>query len=116
MTEIINADYLARLRGHLGAAVFDELMRDCALEIVDKMAEIERCAATEDAERVAGLVHDLVGLAGHCGLGGLSAAAADYNRACRAGAGPDALDALAALARRSTEALKAEIGRSETGT
>ncbi len=82
----LDAGYLARLGGHLGASVLAELMADGLIELTDRLARLDELAAAGDLAGIARLGHDLVGMAGHLGLTRLSAAAAGMNRAAREGA------------------------------
>ncbi len=94
---ILDAGYLTRLGGHLGASVLAELMADGLIELTDRLVRLEELAAAGDFDAIARLGHDLVGMAGHLGLTRLSAAAAEMNRAAREGAADQ------------TEAIVAEI-------
>ena len=88
---VLDTGYLARLGGHLGAVVLDELRADGLIELTDRLTRLYELAAAGDIDAIARLGHDLVGMAGHLGLTRLSAAAAELNRAARDGAADQAV-------------------------
>ena len=114
---LLDADYLARLRAQLGDAVLEDLARDAAIEIADRVEEIARMAEAEDREGVARISHDLIAIAGHLGLSALSRATAELNRGARDPAGPP-LGAVVARVRAlggpSREALRTHIQSPES--
>ena len=94
---VLDTGYLARLGGHLGAVVLDELMADGLIELTDRLTRLDELAAAGDIDAIARLGHDLVGMAGHLGLTRLSAAAAELNRAARDGAADQAVAIVAEI-------------------
>ena len=94
---VLDTGYLARLGGHLGAVVLDELMADGLIELTDRLTRLDELAAVGDIDAIARLGHDLVGMAGHLGLTRLSAAAAELNRAARDGAADQAVAIVAEI-------------------
>jgi len=116
---VLDAAYLARLAGHLGATVTAELLADGMIELTDRLARLDRLAGAGDLEGLARLGHDLVGMGGHLGLTRLSAAAAGLNRAARSGGSPAAAGAAAAEVRdegtAAVEALRVHLGADVTG-
>jgi HPt (histidine-containing phosphotransfer) domain-containing protein len=82
---ILDAGYLARLGGHVGATVLAELMADGLIELTDRLNRLGELAAAGDLDGIARLGHDLVGMAGHLGLAHLSALSAVMNRTAREG-------------------------------
>ena len=103
----LDAEYLARLSGHLGASVLAELLADGLIELTDRLARLEELAAAGDLDGIARLGHDLVGMTGHLGLSRLSAAAAGINRAARDGAAGQAVAEAAEVRRLGSEAAEA---------
>ena len=104
---MLDTDYLARLRGHLGASVLAELLADGLIELTDRLARLDELAAAGDFDGIARLGHDLVGMTGHLGLSRLSAAAAEMNRAAREGAGAQAGPRAKEVRRLGSEATEA---------
>ncbi|MCH8953458.1 MAG: Hpt domain-containing protein [Proteobacteria bacterium] len=94
---VLDTGYLARLGGHLGAVVLDELMADGLIELTDRLTRLDELAAAGNIDAIARLGHDLVGMAGHLGLTRLSAAAAELNRAARDGAADQAVAIVAEI-------------------
>ena len=94
---VLDTGYLARLGGHLGAVVLDELMADGLIELTDRLTRLDELAAAGNIDAIAKLGHDLVGMAGHLGLTRLSAAAAELNRAARDGAADQAVAIVAEI-------------------
>ncbi len=103
----LDAAYLARLSGHLGASELAELLADGLIELTDRLARMEELAAAGDLDGIARLGHDLVGMAGHLGLSRLSAAAAAINRAAREGGADQARREAAQFQRLGSEAADA---------
>ena len=103
----LDAEYLARLSGHLGASVLAELLADGLIELTDRLARLDELAAAGDLDGIARLGHDLVGMTGHLGLTRLSAAAAEMNRAARGGAAGQAEAEAAEVRRLGSEAVEA---------
>ena len=103
----LDAEYLARLSGHLGASVLAELLADGLLELTDRLARLDELAVAGDLDGIARLGHDLVGMAGHLGLTRLSAAAAGINRAARDGAADQTVAEAAVVRRLGSEAADA---------
>ncbi len=103
----LDAEYLARLSGHLGASVLAELLADGLIELTDRLARLEELAAAGNLDGIARLGHDLVGMTGHLGLTRLSAAAARINRAARDGAAGQAVAEAAQVRRLGSEAAEA---------
>ncbi|MEM1345674.1 MAG: Hpt domain-containing protein [Pseudomonadota bacterium] len=111
---ILDSEFLARLEGHIGADVVQELLSDGLIEIEDRLQALERAAARHDRGEALRLAHDITGIAGHLGLSALSLASASLVREGREAPdhatpalvapvlalGPDALAAL----RRRVEA------------
>ena len=84
---LLDRGYLDRLGAAVGEQMLGELLRDGAIEIADRLTRLDAAIEAGDATRIAGLAHDLVSVAGHVGLTGLSTAAADLCRQLRAVAG-----------------------------
>jgi HPt (histidine-containing phosphotransfer) domain-containing protein len=82
---VLDTGYLARLAAHLGADLTAELLADGMIDLADRLGRLGELAAAGDAEAIARLGHDLVGMCGHLGLTRLSVAAADLNRSARQG-------------------------------
>ncbi|MDT8345005.1 MAG: hypothetical protein RQ752_11320 [Thermohalobaculum sp.] len=80
---LIDGAYLDRLAQALGQRGLDELLADGMIELADRLATLGALARAADRAAVAALSHDIVAVAGHMGLGALSAAAAELNRATR---------------------------------
>lgn len=95
----LDAEYLARLEGHLGTAPLAELIADGLIELSDRLRQLAELERSGDLEAMARLGHDLVGMAGNLGLARLSLAAAEMQRAARSAA-PAAALALASAVRR----------------
>lgn len=113
---VLDEDYLERLRSQLGHEVYTELARDAAIEIADRLEELDGLVAAGDRQGVARVAHDLIAIAGHLGLSALSAAAADMNRAAREPGGvplPAAVAPVRDLSEPSLEALRSYTSRPE---
>ena len=110
----LDSDFLARLEGHLGSAMLAELLADGLIELSDRLKRLAELERRCDLDAIAGLGHDLVGMAGNLGLARLSAAAAEMNRAARDGATQAALAESAAVRRlgvEATDALRRRLAR-----
>jgi HPt (histidine-containing phosphotransfer) domain-containing protein len=114
----LDAGYLARLGALLGEAMLAEMLEDGLIELADRLSLLADVRATGDLDGMARLGHDLVGMAGHLGLAALSAAAAEMNRAARAGTAGIGQAAVQAAARRAEaagreaeRALRAHLGK-----
>lgn len=91
-TPVLDAGYLERLSGHIGAGVVAAMLDDGVLELADRLTRLSRLAEDGTPEEIADLAHDIAGSSGHLGLSALSQAAVDLSRAARGGT-------MAALAR-----------------
>ena len=111
---VLDNGYLIRLAVHLGEVELNEILADGLIELTDRLARAAEMASTGDADGLARLGHDLVGMAGHLGLSQLSAAAVELNRAAR-DPKPDTIAAAALSLHQSgaeaTEALRLYLAR-----
>ena len=82
-TPLLDEAYLERLGAALGGPALAELLADGMIELEDRLSRLEVLARSGDREAAAALCHDIVAVAGHMGLGALSAAAAALNRRLR---------------------------------
>jgi len=80
---LIDAAYLDRLEATLGADGLGELLADGMIELSDRIHTLDDLARAGERAAVAAFAHDIVAVAGHMGLGALSAAAAELCRALR---------------------------------
>jgi HPt (histidine-containing phosphotransfer) domain-containing protein len=87
---ILNHDYLAGLRRHLGTAHTGELLADGMLDLAGRLDRLAEMARERDNAAIARLTHEIVGLAGYLGLHRMSQFAARASLAARQGdpAGP----------------------------
>ena len=111
---MLDSGYLDRLESHLGSAALAELLADGLIELTDRLKRVGELERSANLEALAGLGHDLVGMAGNLGLARLSAAAADMNRAARDGSVPAAQAEAAAVRRlgvEATDALRQHLDR-----
>ncbi|MCL5776030.1 Hpt domain-containing protein [Limibaculum sp. FT325] len=95
---LVDAGYLDRLELAIGGEVLAELLSDGAIELADRLGRLEHVAREGDRPAVAALAHDIVAVAGHMGLGALSAAAVELCRALREDDDDPAAGRLALLA------------------
>jgi hypothetical protein len=82
---ILNHEYLAGLQKYLGAAHASELLADGMIDLVGRLDRLAEVAARGDRGAVAALSHEIVGAAGHLGLGLMSHLAAQASMAARSG-------------------------------
>lgn len=114
---VLDVSYLARLSGHLGQTVLDELLADGLIELTDRVTRVAALIDGEEAgqpEALRRLGHDIVGMAGHLGLSRLSAAAAELGRRLRAGdagGARAAADTLRGEGDAAEAALRSYLGR-----
>lgn len=110
---VLDTVYLARLSGHLGQSVLDELLADALIELTDRVNRVAELSGAGDIEGLRRLGHDLVGMAGHLGLTRLSMAAVDLGRQLRDGGedGTQACDALCREGALAAEALRRYLGQ-----
>lgn len=111
---VLDSAYLARLAGHLGQTMLDELLADGLIELTDRVARIAELSAAGDREGLRRLGHDIVGMAGHLGLSRLSATAAQLGRALRREEGDGiwaAADLLCHEGGAATTALRSYLAR-----
>jgi hypothetical protein len=110
---VLDAAYLARLSGHLGQTVLDELLADGLIELTDRVNRAAELSRAGDTAALRRLGHDLVGMAGHLGLSRLSTAAVELGRQLRDGGddGAQACDALCREGALAAEALRRYLGQ-----
>jgi HPt (histidine-containing phosphotransfer) domain-containing protein len=82
---VLNHDYLAGLRRHLGTAPTCELLADGMLDLAGRLDRLAEMARHGDRAGIAGLSHEIVGAAGHLGLHRMSQFAAHASQAARGG-------------------------------
>ena len=82
---ILNHEYLAGLRSHLGAAFTCELLADGVIDLAGRLDRLAEIAGRGDNAEIAALSHEIVGAAGHLGLGLMSHLAANASMAARGG-------------------------------
>jgi HPt (histidine-containing phosphotransfer) domain-containing protein len=82
---ILNYEYLAGLQKYLGAAHASELLADGMIDLVGRLDRLAEVAGRGDRGAVAALSHEIVGAAGHLGLGRMSHLAAQVSMAARGG-------------------------------
>ena len=105
---LLDEQYLARLESHLGAAALRELLSDGLLELSDRIDRIPDIVKAGDDTELSGLLHDIVGVAGHLGLTQLSHAAVAAGREIPqgSGAGSGVADPVLAAAPGSIAAIR----------
>ncbi len=91
---VLNHDYLAGLRRHLGTAHTCELLADGMLELAGRLDRLADMARQDDNAAIARLTHEIVGLAGYLGLHRMSQLAAQASHAARQGEPAVWVDAL----------------------
>ena len=82
---VLNHDYLAGRRRHLGTAHACELLADGTLDLVGRLDRLADLARHGDNAGIARLTHEIVGAAGHLGLLRMSQFAAQASYAARQG-------------------------------
>jgi HPt (histidine-containing phosphotransfer) domain-containing protein len=82
---VLNHDYLAGLRRHLGTAHTGELLADGVLDLAGRLDRLAEMARQRDNPAIARLTHEIVGLAGYLGLQRMSQFAAQASHAARQG-------------------------------
>ena len=82
---VLNHEYLAGLNSHLGTAHACELLADGMIDLMDRLDRLAEVAKHGDEGEIAALSHQIVGAAGHLGLGLMSQLAAQVSQAARAG-------------------------------
>lgn len=80
---ILDHGYLQRLSKHIGEREARELLADGMLDLTDRLAMLHQSGEGGDLKRVAGLVHEIAGAAGHQGLTAMSHAAFEAARLIR---------------------------------
>ena len=85
---ILNQEYLAGLNRYLGAAHACELLADGMIDLTGRLDRLAELAGRGDNGPIAALAHEIVGAAGHLGLGLLSHLAAQVSLAARGGGDP----------------------------
>lgn len=91
---ILNHDYLAGLRRHLGAAHTYELLADGMLDLAGRLDRLAEMARRGDNAGIAALTHEIVGAAGHLGLHRMSQFAAHASHAAHGGDPAEWVEAL----------------------
>lgn len=91
---ILNHDYLAGLRRHLGTQHTCELLADGMLDLVGRLDRLGDLARRGDNAGIAALSHEIVGAAGQLGLLRISQFASHASHAARAGEPAGWVDAL----------------------
>ena len=94
MPPILNHDYLAGLRRHLGTAHACELLADGMIDVVGRLDRLAQMRERGDNAEIAALAHEIVGAAGHLGLHRMSQFSAHVSQAARGGDPAVWLDAL----------------------
>jgi hypothetical protein len=82
---VLNYEYLAGLEKYIGATQARELLADGAIDLVGRLDRLADVAGRGETAAVAALAHEIVGAAGHLGLGLLSHLAAEVSLAARGG-------------------------------
>lgn len=91
---ILNYEYLAGLERYLGQAHARELLSDGMIDLIGRLDRLGEVAGSGDSGVVAALSHEIVGAAGHLGLGLLSHLAAQISYAARSGDATDWIELL----------------------
>jgi HPt (histidine-containing phosphotransfer) domain-containing protein len=82
---ILNHEYLAGLRRHLGTAHACELLADGMIDVVGRLDRLAEMGERGDNAGIAALAHEVVGAAGHLGLHRISQFSAHVSQAARGG-------------------------------
>ncbi len=104
---ILNHEYLAGLRRHLGTGHTCELLADGMIDLVGRLDRLSEIARHGDNAEIAALSHEIVGAAGHLGLGLLSHYAARASHAARSGDPSEWVEALLEVQAASIGKLRA---------
>jgi HPt (histidine-containing phosphotransfer) domain-containing protein len=91
---ILNYEYLSGLQRYLGAAHSRELLSDGMIDLVGRLDRLAEIAGRDDRGEMAALSHEIVGAAGHLGLGLLSHLAAQVSQTARSGDPTEWIEAL----------------------
>ena len=91
---ILNHEYLAGLQRYLGNAHACELLADGMIDLMGRLDRLADIAARGDSGEIAALSHEIVGAAGHLGLGLMSHLAAHVSQAARGGDPAEWIEAL----------------------
>jgi HPt (histidine-containing phosphotransfer) domain-containing protein len=103
---VLNHEYLAGLQTYLGAAHARELLSDGMIDLAGRLDRLAELAARGDNGRIATLSHEIVGVAGHLGLGLMSHLAAQASQAARNGDAAAWVDTLLEVRAASIGALR----------
>ncbi len=115
---VLNYEYLTGLEKYLGQAHSRELLADGMIDLMGRLDRLAEVAGRRNDREIAALSHEIVGAAGHLGLGLMSHFAAQVSLAARGGDPTEWIEAL-------LETRAASIGRlreycavrlSDTGT
>jgi len=93
---VLDHGYLQRLSKHIGERETRELLADGMLDLMDRLATLQKCGEADDLTGVANLMHEIAGAAGHQGLTAMSHAAFEASRFIRETPAANAAD-MAAL-------------------
>lgn len=82
---VLNHEYLAGLEKYLGQAHSRELLADGMIDLMGRLDRLAEAAGHRNDREIAALAHEIVGAAGHLGLGLMSHLAAQVSMAARGG-------------------------------
>ncbi|MDR3532504.1 MAG: ATP-binding protein [Rhodopila sp.] len=95
------------LRGFLKPDQLEALLTESLIDIQGHMHRLGHCLSAADSAGAAKEAHDLVSVAGNCGVYAISTLARDIEQACRRGAVADALRGFAQMQDVTTDAIGA---------
>jgi HPt (histidine-containing phosphotransfer) domain-containing protein len=104
---ILNHEYLAGLQRYLGTAPARELLADGTIDLIGRLDRLAEIGGRGDNAEIAALAHEIVGAAGHLGLGLLSYLAAQVSQTARGGDPAEWIEALLEVRAASIGELRA---------